>query len=203
MPESREVEYWEDQANQKVTDDGVVRDNVFKRPEQLKRLLKYNWIGENVLEVGHGNAMIAGALKVSVQAKWNYIGTELSPKFQKHAKAAFNLRSEQLDITELHQLPHRGEFTRIIAFDSFEHVKPSDREIGYQQVSSMAAKGALLFIHYSDSPCSHDPEFDHPFGLDDLLALQDVGFKLNSFERYEGYNPAGNLNLVFLVMEKA
>lgn len=202
MPLQSEIEYWDAQAQNLVIDKGLLRDNVYKRPAQLQRLLRYEWIKHKVLEIGHGNAMIAGALKVAVQGHFDYTGTELSPLFSQHAKAAFGLNSVQLDVRELHQLPARGEYTRIIAFDSLEHVQPGHRETGYHQIADMAAPGALLFIHYSDSVSYHDREFDHPFGLSDIVALQGVGFTLNSFERYRCAHPSGDLNHVFVVMQK-
>lgn len=198
MPLEREVRYWEEQANDKVSGPRLLKDNTHKRPQQLQRLLEYNWIDENVLEIGHGNAMIAGALKVAVAGHWDYLGTELAPGFREHAEKAFGLESAQSDIREI----PGGQYTRIIALDSFEHVRPEHREEGYRRVAQVAAEDALLFIHYSDSPCSHDPEFDHPFGLGDLVQLQNAGFMLNRFDRYLCETPNVTLNHVFLVMQK-
>lgn len=208
MPLQREIDYWEEQSKDKVSGNQLLKDNTHKRPHQLQRLLEYNWIGENVLEIGHGNAMIAGALKVAVAGHWDYIGTELSPSFKEHAEKAFGLESVQFDIREIGpNFPYEhkksdDKYTRIIAFDSFEHVRPEHREEGYRRVAQVAAEDALLFIHYSDSPCSHDPEFDHPFGLEDLVQLQSVGFSLNRFERYRCESMKVTLNHVFVVMKK-
>lgn len=201
MPESREIEYWDKVSETYVADRGIKADNYFKRVEQIRRLLEHAWEKEDVLEIGCGNAMIAGVLKMMFLGNINYTATELSNRFIKNARKTFGLDVHQIDVRELHRL-EKNKFSRIIAFDSLEHVRPGHRELGYHQIASMAKKGCKLFIHYSDSPCSHDPEFDHPFGLEDISALEGVGFRLNSFERYDCYNPAGNLNLVFLVMEK-
>lgn len=198
MPLSREVDYWETCASKLVSDKGLLADNVYKRPQQLQRLLQYNWIKENVLEIGAGNAMIAGALKVSIQGQWSYLGTELAEGFRRHAAAAFQLVTVEADTREI---PGDG-YTRILALDSLEHVRPEHREEGYKRIASVAADEALLFIHLSRSPCSHDKEFDHPFGLSDLTMLESVGFVLNSYERYKCDHPAGDLDYAFVVMQK-
>ena len=198
MPLAREIEYWDGVAAKLVNEDRVIRDNVWKRPEEIKRLLKYNWLGENVLEIGVGNGMIAGALQLILQGHWDYIGTELSPNFRKTSQAMFQLEVVSADVLELPV----GEYTRIIALDSLEHVRPEHRVEGYAKIASVAAKDALLFIHFSRSTSYHDKEFDHPFGLADIAALEAVSFTLNKYERYTCVLPEENLDYVFVVMQK-
>lgn len=198
MPLAREVDYWEGRANMVVMDDGRLGDNVWKRPLQLQRLLRHNWINEKVLEVGTGNGVIAGALQVAVEGHWQYIGTELAPRFRKSAQAMFQLYTVEADVREI---PGEG-YTRVIALDSLEHVRPEHRKEGYERIHKVAAPGALLFIHMSYSHSAHDPEFDHPFGLRDLADIQEAGFRMLSYERYPCKHPNGTLDYAFVVMQK-
>ena len=200
MPLSREVEYWDEIASQCVCDRGLLRDNVWKRAPQIRMLLDYDFDKQKVLEIGVGNAMIAGALQVIFQGNMDYLGTDLSDIFIRHAKAHFNLHVVQADVREI---PGSG-YTRIIAFDSLEHVKPEHRPEGYTRLGMVAAEGALLFIHYSHSFSAHDKEFDHPFGLVDIVALEQAGFTLRHFKRYACLNKkrGENMDYVFLVMQK-
>lgn len=198
MPLPREVAYWEEVSKHCVGGGTLLKDNVWKRPEQLKRLLAYNWLNQKVLEIGVGNGVIAGLLRVSVQGHWDYIGTELSANFRDAAGESFQLLTVEADVKEL---PGNG-YTRIIALDSLEHVRPDDRPDGYAKIASVAAKDALLFIHFSQSISYHDKEFDHPFGLDDLRALEVVGFKLKTYEAYPCQLPNQVCNYVFVMMQK-
>ncbi len=201
MPLSREIEYWQGRA-QECVDGGVLKkDNVWKRPHQLRRLLQYNWLNETVLEIGTGNGVVAGVLRAIVQHSWMYCGTELAPAFREHAMKAFGLDTIEADVREIPGCPDPG-FTRIIAFDSLEHVRPEHRQEGYKRMAEVAAPDALLFIHYSHSPSAHDKEFDHPFGLEDLVDLESAGFALVSLERYNCDHPSGVLDYVFVVMQR-
>lgn len=197
MPLAREVDYWEGVAH-KCIDQNVVTDNVWKRPHQLRRLLKYDWLHQNVLEIGIGNAMVAGTLNVAVQGHWKYIGTELAPHFRKAAKDMFHLNTVEADVREL---PGEG-YTRIIALDSLEHVRPEHRKAGYAKIASVAAKDAFLFIHYSFGQSYHDKEFDHPFGLSDIVEIEEAGFALVNYERYLCETRDVPIQYAFVVMQK-
>lgn len=199
MPLSSEVEYWESVAHSCVGNNELT-DNVWKRPEQIKRLLKYNWLGTKILEIGMGNALIAGALKVILQGHFGYTGTELAPSFREFAKRNFRIDAVEADVLEL---PGEG-YDRIIALDSLEHVRPEHRERGYAKIASVAKKDALLFIHLSRSTSYHDKQFDHPFGLRDLVMLEDAGFVLNNYERYECVisKSGERMDYAFVVMQK-
>lgn len=197
MPLAREMEYWEGIA-QKSLPDGHIVDNSWKRPHQLKRLLEYSWMDEKVLEIGTGNGIMAGALRLIIGGHWDYTGTELSELFRRAAKRAFFLNTVQADVREI---PGAG-YTRIVAFDSLEHVRPEHRQEGYARIYGAAAKGALLFIHYSYSESHHDKEFDHPFGLKDLLDLEAAGFALVKYDRYVCDHRHGPLDYAFVVMRK-
>lgn len=198
MPLHREIAYWEKVSAPLISEDGIKADNLWKRRHQVERLLRHTWLGENVLEIGVGNGVVAGALQTIVQSQWSYVGTELSENFRKSVASIFQLRTVQADVRELPD----GKYTRIIALDSLEHVRPEHRAEGYARMAAVAAPGCKLFIHYSHSESFHDKEFDHPFGLTDLLELEKAGFKLRTFERYVCAHPNGALDYVFTVLER-
>jgi cyclopropane fatty-acyl-phospholipid synthase-like methyltransferase len=193
-----EVEYWDQVAEKVVSADSILADNTWKRPHQLHRLLKYDWQGQKVLEIGVGNGIVAGALQISCQVHWDYIGTELSPKFRQFVMNAFHLETIEADVRELPD----GPFTRIIALDSLEHVRPEHRERGYARMAAVAKKDCLLFIHLSHEKSYHNKEFDHPFGLEDLVNLEKVGFSLQSYERYICKHKNGPMSYAFVEMKR-
>jgi hypothetical protein len=198
VPLAREVNYWGVMADKCVDGKRMLKDNVYKRGDQLQRLLKHSWIDKRVLEIGVGNAVVAGVLKTILLGHMQYVGTELGKGFREHAKLVYGLDIREADVRELPD----GEFERIIALDSLEHVRPEHREVGYKRMSEVAAPGCLLFIHFSKSESLHDKEFDHPFGLEDLQALEKVGFNLQTYERYSCPTNKEILDYVFVVMQK-
>jgi cyclopropane fatty-acyl-phospholipid synthase-like methyltransferase len=198
VPSSREVAYWEEVADKSVGN-GNYFDNVWKRPMQLQRLLKYEFYGRRVLEIGTGNGKVAGTISMLLGNNWNYVGTELSGTFRDFARDVHGLRTIAADVKELPD----GKFERIIAFDSLEHVRPEDRPAGYARMATVAAPGCLLFIHYSNGVSHHDKEFDHPFGLADIVEIERAGFRLKSFEEYDCHHEKiGAIPYVFVVMER-
>lgn len=198
MPLPSEIEYWEKVSRKVTSPEGVKADNLWKRRHQVERLLRHTWLEQKVLEIGVGNGVVAGALQLVAQGMWQYVGTELSDNFRKSAASVFQLDTVEADVREL---PGEG-YSRIIALDSLEHVRPEHREEGYAKIASVAAKDCLLFLHYSHSESHHNKEFDHAFGLADLCRLEAHGFRLRSFERYSCAHPNGPLDYVFAVMQK-
>jgi hypothetical protein len=102
---------------------------------------------------------------------------------------------------DVRELPGSG-YTRIIAMDSLEHVRPEHRKEGYARIFQVAAKGCLLFIHLSKEVSCHDNEFDHPFGVRDFVMMEDAGFTLKIYESYKCEYPPGFLDYAFVVFEK-
>jgi hypothetical protein len=198
MPSQAEEVYWDSVAELAVGE-GRVFDNVWKRPMQTQRLLKYDFYRKKVLEIGVGNGKVAGCVSNLIGGNWSYIGTELSSTFRQFAHDMYGLETVCADVKELPD----GPFDRIIAFDSLEHVRPDDRSEGYARIAKVAAPGCLLFIHYSLGISCHDKEFDHPFGLDDIVAISRAGFRLKNFEEYDClHKKAGVIPYVFVVMER-
>jgi SAM-dependent methyltransferase len=200
VPLARETDYWEAVASKCVDlEKSVVADNSWKRCHQISRLLKFDFIEHKVLEIGCGNAIVGATLKLVTGGHWQYVATELAPLFRKAAKR-FGLDAIEADVRELPST--EGGFTRIIAFDSLEHVRPEHREEGYKKMYEVAADGALLFLHFSYAVSYHDKEFDHPYGVEDLVNLEKAGFTLQTYERYICDHPKEQIPYAFVVMKK-
>lgn len=200
VPLPSEVKYWQGIANKSVDlGKGTVSDNSWKRSHQISRMLKYEFISQKVLEIGCGNAVIAASLKLITGGHWKYVATELAPLFRASAKR-LGIDAIEADVRELPST--EGGFTRIIAFDSLEHVRPEHREEGYRKIFEVAAKDALLFLHFSYATSYHDKEFDHPYGVDEIAKLEKAGFTLLTYERYICDHPNEKIPYAFVVMQK-
>lgn len=192
-----EVAYWDDVAEATGLD-GTVSDNWLKRQMLGQFLLKSQWFKQSVLEIGCGNCMTAGLLALSCGRMWNYIGTDLSPKWVKWAKN-FGLDAVQGDVLSLPD----GQFSRILALDSLEHVKPEDRPDGYRAIAERLSPQGLLFINMPKSESGHKTKFDHGIGLEDLRMLEDLGLKLSKYDLYSLQYPGqGRRVYAFVVMTK-
>ena len=175
-----EIEYWDHMAKEKVFANGLLADNIFKRPPILRSLLAYSWAREKVLEIGIGTATTAGALRILNLGLWDYTGTDLSETFCEQARK-FGLHTVQADVLNL---PGEG-YSRVIALDSLEHVRPEDREKGYSEIVRVMKERGVLFINIPLSESAHDGEFDHGFDLSDLHRLEKAGLSLENYDTYE------------------
>jgi len=174
-----EPAYW-DSVAEKVSHRSGFYDNWSKRRLLGQWLLKCGWGNQKVLEIGVGAGATAALLALSCGNRWDYIGTDVSPKFIMIARQ-FGLNVIQADVLHLPE----GEFTRILALDSLEHVHPDDREEGYKNVASRLAKDGLLFINMPHNRSLHDDQFDHGIELGDLVRLEGFGLRLHKYEYYE------------------
>ena len=201
MPLPAENAYWDRIASRCISMTGrevSFSDNSYKRPNQVKHLLRYDWVGHKILEIGTGNGIIGGILHLLTGSDFAYTGTELSEQFRRFSKNVFQLDTVNADVREL---PGNG-YSRIIAFDSLEHVRPEHREEGYRKIFEVAALGAKLFIHYSYGVSVHDKDFDHPFGLFDLECIEAAGFTLMTYDRTTCAHPAGPIDYAFVTFSK-
>jgi hypothetical protein len=135
--------------------------------------------------------------------KWKYRGTDMSPIFVKNAVESFGFDVVRTDVTCLPGAD--GEYTRILCFDSLEHVHPEDREAGYAELARVAAKGCLLMINMPLSEDQfHDVMFDHPFGAPDFAMLKKRrAWKMKTYEAYEAPVPTKARPSAFVVFERA
>lgn len=180
-----EVEYWDELAKNRIYKDGGIVDNPVKRVPMARAMMGYSWAGAKVLEIGIGAGLTAAALRFLTAGTMTYLGTDLSPAFCENA-ARFGLKAVQADVTKLPG--EDGEYTRVMALDSLEHVRPEDREAGYKEIVRVMAPGGVLFINIPLNESMHDNEFDHGFGLVDLLKLEQAGLKLESYNTFKTVN---------------
>ena len=174
-----ESEYWDGQAKSRFID-GAISDNWLKRMAMMSFFSKHSWLKHSVLEIGTGVGVSAGMLKIGCGGMWDYTGTDLSVEFCDAAYKAFRLKVVKGDVLSLPD----GKFSRILALDSLEHVRPEDRSAGYDNIAERLEKGGLMFINIPLSESKHDGEFDHGFNLTDLHELEKRGLSLENYDTY-------------------
>jgi SAM-dependent methyltransferase len=192
-----EADYW-DKVAESTTEGEALYDNWLKRQVLSQFLFKCTWSGQKVLEIGVGNGVSAATLALACGRMWSYIGTDLSPKFAKSAKDRFRLNVVQADVLCLPE----GEFTRILALDSLEHVRPEDRPQGYKEIAKRLAPGGLLFINMPRNRSLHEDEFDHGIDLSDLMMLEKEGLTLHKYDQYDIQYKNYRRDYAFAVMKK-
>ena len=192
-----EADYW-DTVAEATTPDGAVYDNWLKRQMLAQFLLKCQWSGQKVLEIGVGNGVSAATLALSCGRMWEYIGTDLSPKFVTSASERFRLNVVQADVLSL----PKGEFTRILALDSLEHVRLEDRPQGYKEIAGRLSKGGLMFINMPRNRSLHKDEFDHGISIRDLVMLEDEGLTLHEYKQYDIQYAKYRRDYAFAVLKK-
>lgn len=175
-----ESDYWDSVCRDTHFEGGAIGDNWLKRMALMSFFSKYNWMQERVLEIGAGSAVSAGILKIAVGGMWSYLGTDLSPEFCAAAHSSWRLKVVQADVLSMPE----GKFSRVLALDSLEHVRPEDRPDGYDNIVDRMDKKAVMFINIPLTESQHDGEFDHGFDLTDLHALQKRGLRLEKYDTY-------------------
>lgn len=176
-----EIDYWDRVAKSAYHADGSISDNWLKRQVMMGYFTKYTWLKERVLEIGTGAGLSAALLKISCGGLWSYIGTDMSTEFCETAHKLWKLKVVQGDVLNLPE----GKFTRILALDSLEHVRPEDRPQGYDNISDRLEKGGVMFINIPLTESYHEGEFDHGFNLADLVELEKRGLVLRRYETYQ------------------
>jgi SAM-dependent methyltransferase len=194
-----EADYWDKVAEAVTVGQDAISDNWEKRQILAQYLLKCRWSGQRVLEIGVGHGVTAATLALSCGRMWQYIGTDLSLKFAESAKRMFKLHVVQADVLSL----PAGSFTRILALDSLEHVRPEDRPDGYKAIAERLERGGLLFINLPITESKHEDEFDHGIGLQDLVMLEKSGLRLHKYDHYAiRYGPDHLREYAFAVLKK-
>lgn len=196
----RESNYWQGVADV-VFSESRINANIHKVEQVIARILdKVSMIDQDVLEVGVGCGLVAGAINIITLGNWRYIGTDMAPLFVENMKNHFHMKAVVADVTSLPG--EDGQYTRVLCLDSLEHVHPDDREKGYAEIARVTKRGGVLLINMPLWECYHDKEFDHPFGPKDFDMLKTAGFELISYEAYRvpamnKARPSG-----FVVMER-
>ena len=191
-----EYDYWDAEAEKKG-----IRDNLWKRQGIVQRLLREDWTCQRVLEIGVGLATAAAAIDIIILGKWQYIGTDLSKTYCDQVNRSFGFEIHNTDIL---RLPHvKDDYTRVLAFDSLEHVNPNDRTEGYCALNSVLAEHAKLYINMPLAETKHDLTFDHPFGIEDLIKITEItGLRLILYEEWCAKLPNTTIPYGWAVMER-
>jgi SAM-dependent methyltransferase len=193
-----EIDYWDKVAKERCLSDGAINDNWLKRQAMMAFFAKYTWMHERVLEIGVGAGVSAAMLKIACGGMWSYIGTDLSPEFAKATWDQWRLKVVQADVLTLPE----GSFTRVLALDSLEHVRPEDRAQGYDNIVSRMADGAIMFINIPPHRSLHDEEFDHGFDLRDLHELEARGLSLQKYDTYSCHYKSYSRRYAMAILSK-
>ena len=194
-----ECDYWNKIAQERTQD--RLRDNIWKRQQIMARLMQDNWIDERVLEIGIGSATAAAAIQLVILRQWKYLGTDVSKIFCEAARQTFHLNTMHTDILNLPGIDYG--FTRVMALDTLEHVRPNDRAEGYERLSSVMAKHCRMYVHWSRGESKHDPNFDHPFDMLHVEQLAKItGTRIVKAEEYQCTLPSVVIPYVWVVMDR-
>jgi len=192
-----EVDYWNKEAIQKTGKN--YRDNIFKRQAIARRIYDINWINQNVLEIGIGLGIIAATIRIITLNNVNYVATDVSDIYAKHGKERLGIDVRHTDILNLPTID--GGFTRVLALDSLEHVRPEDREQGYKNISNVMAEHSTIIMNIPCEDSYHDPEFDYGFTMSDLDVLRKTtNTELIFWERYVVKALSGDITYVWAIL---
>ena len=196
----RESEYWDNEAQTRIL--GGLSDNIWKRQHIISRLLNCDLIGQSVLEIGIGTGTAFAAIKVGLLGQFDYIGTDVSPIFCEEVAKQFHLRTCNTDVTALPEI--EGGFTRIVALDSLEHVRPEDRPGGYREISRVMAEHGSILINMPVEETLHNREFDHEIGINDIAEMSEItGCSVRKYEPYEATMKNGaQLRYIWVELER-
>jgi ubiquinone/menaquinone biosynthesis C-methylase UbiE len=198
-------EYWDGAAGKTVEDCNgsiTLRLNYWKQPNIMKNLLKYDFFGKTVVEIGVGHGFIAGLIRLLHGGKINYLGTDISEKFCEVASSLFNLKTVVCDSNNLPK--QDGEVDYIFAFDVLEHIHPKDRiSVAHEFDRVLNRNTGMVFINSPLSETKHDPNFD--FGIDDIeLAAfaMSANLGLHSIDTWSTEIGLGKIWYKFIVLSR-
>jgi len=193
-----ESAYWDSEAKIKLEKS---RDNVWKRAAIASRIFSIPWHNARVLEIGAGQAAIAAALKFIYLNNLKYVGTDVSKMYCDYCKERLGMNMIHTDILALPKID--GGFTRVIALDSLEHIRPEDREQGYKNIGNVIAEDATMVINMPLNESYHDPQFDYMFGVNDVARLCELAkMEVVSWETYNINAPSGKAFYGWIVLQK-
>ncbi len=180
-------EYWENQANRIIIEDGkTYYDHPFRKRMILRYLLDYDFEKKKLLEVGCGIASTGLALlNIYGCDLLKYESIDLVEKFCEFNRRRFGLSCKQGDISNIPSPPKT--FDCIFLLDVLEHISAVERDRAYQELNRVLKNDGLIFINNPISISHHDPEFDHEFSLGDVNKLaSSLNGKVSRLETY-GY----------------
>ena len=194
-----ESEYWDSVARQCIADGYT--DNIWKKQEILRRLLKEKLIHKNVLEIGVGLANVFSAVKALLQCNFAYLGTDVSNIFVEHITG-----KQKLDCvhTDARVIPTEADiFDLVCCFDSLEHIRSAHRYESFAEISRVLRTPGRVIINMPVEESRHNPEFDHPFTQKDVMALMDIcRMELTTYEQYAVRCNGNNIRYNWIVGER-
>ena len=192
-----EAAYWDEVAVNRI--DGKLRDNIYKRVRLMAKLLEEPLIGARILEIGTGHGLTVAVVNLLTLANIRYTGTDVSKKFCDYVEKRWKLPMLHCDVRSIPVEDHSSDI--IWAFDSLEHVRPNDREEGYNEINRILKVPGLIMLNVPLSDSKHDPQFDHSFDESDLATLcKATNTRIRRMEKYEA--PEVNTQYQFVVLER-
>lgn len=190
-----EVEYWDGQFGNEV-----FYENSYKRQAIVKNLLGMKLIGKSVFEIGAGCGVTANAVHSALVGNFTYTGCELSAKGAESIRDRFELDVRHGEITAL---PTSHKYDIVWAFDVLEHVKPEDRKQGYAEIGRVLKDQGVIVLNQPCGETHHDLNYDHGFGLRDLVELAEVSnTELKIFKEYSVEAHSGWLRYQWIVLQR-
>jgi len=163
------IEYWDSVAeNNCPTKTNIICDNWHKRQQIVRHLLKYNFIGKKIIEVGCGIGITAATIRFAAGMP-KYSGFDISQRFCNVAKHILNLNVKYGEIIDI---PAEScEFDCIFLFDVLEHIGVTDRQKAFMEVDRVLKDSAMIFINNPITKSGHPEQFDYGFDENDLAHL--------------------------------
>lgn len=176
-----ESQYWDKQASAKLK---TYMDNIWKRQQIVRRLLESEIIGHQILEIGVGIPFTIQSIRYALGSFFKYVCTDVSQKYVDFARS-WKLEAVHTDATKL----PGSSYTRIIALDSLEHVRPDDRPAAWKEIGRVMGGSCKVFLNIPVDETHHDLEFDYPFNIRDVCDLADA--TRTRIVRWEPYTANG------------
>lgn len=181
---AEESAYWDDVAVRiKGATPGAANfnDNIWKRGEQVRRILRHRPVDARVLEIGAGHALAAATINLLYLKHLQYMGTDVSPKFCEFVSETWGLPMTNTDILALPD----GPFDMVWMFDTLEHVRPEDRAAGYAEISRVLASRGFVLLNLPLDESSHKEDFDWGVHDTDVAELaKAIGGRVVKSEMY-------------------
>ncbi len=178
-----EKDYWDQVAVEvKGKNSGELTDNIWKRAEIIRRILKHRPVDARILEIGVGQGLTAAVLNLALLGNMKYIATDVSPAFCQFVSDKWKIPVVNTDILALPD----GPFDMIWAFDTLEHVRHEDRAAGYAEINRVLADTGVILLNLPLSESAHVDEFE--WGITDQSVAElakAVNGRISVWEMYE------------------
>ncbi len=177
-----ESDYWDKVAIEvKGNGAGELTDNIWKRCEIIRRILKHRPANARILEIGVGQGLTAAVINLALLGNMKYVATDVSPAFCQFVSEKWHIPVVHTDILKLPD----GPFDMIWAFDTLEHVRHEDRAAGYAEINRVLAENGIILLNLPLSESEHVDEFE--WGITDQSVTdlaKSVNGRISNWEMY-------------------